>query len=94
MLNETALTDLSSPEILINQIGGCGDRMPRGLMVVCLGSWRQANKNFVVELVDPTLSRALTHQVIFEDVTTDRWKSRPVPRYSIGPTQREIKHYI
>lgn len=94
MLNDTALTDLSTPEILINQIGGCGDRMPRGLMVVCLGSWRQANKEFVVKLVDPTLSRALKHQIIFEDVTIDRWKSRPVPRYSIGPTRREIKHYI
>ena len=83
-----------TPEILINQIGGCGDRMPRGLMVVCLGSWRQANKNFGVKLVDPILGRTLKHQLIFEDVTIDRWKFRPVPRYSIGPTQREIKHYI
>jgi len=94
MLNETALTDLSTPEILINQISGCDDRMPRGLMVVCLGSWKQAKKTFAVELVDSTLGRTLKHQLIFEDVSIDRWKYRPVPRYSIGPTQRDIKHYI
>ena len=93
-LNGTELADLSSPEILISHANGKNDMMPRGLMIICAGISTPATGSFVVQLADPVLGRTLNHRLVLEDANTDRWVSRPIPRYSTGPTQREVDHYI
>ena len=93
-LNGTALASLSSPEILITHANGKNDMMPRGLMIICAGIATPATESFVVQLTDPVLGRTLNHRLVLEDVNTDRWASRPIPRYSTGPTQHEVDHYI
>ncbi len=91
-LNGTALADVGLPEAEITAAGGTGDALPRGYLLVRViegSNTRQA------ELCDPVKERSLTLRIFFEDMARDRWgDARPRPRYSIGPTQREIPHFI
>ena len=90
-LNGRRLSEIGLPASTIESVGGTGDALPRGFLLIrtASGSARSA------ELTDPVLGRTLKHRVVLESVDQDRWGSgRPAPRYSVGPTQREIPHYI
>lgn len=90
-LNGTRLADLDLPATIIERAGGAGDTLPRGYMVLCTkpGDTREA------ELADPVRRRSLSHRVVFEPVEEDRWGAdRPKPRYSVGPTQKDVQHFI
>ena len=90
-LNGTTLTDAGLPIAEIEAVGGSGDTLPRGYFVVRT----VANAARIAELTDPRLGRSLSHRVVLEPMERDRWgDARPKPRYSIGPTQKEIPHYI
>ncbi len=90
-LNGTPLAEFGLPNAAIEAAGGSGDALPRGYMLIVTldGDARQ------VDLTDPKLGRSLTHKVVFEDMHQDRWgDARPRPRYSVGPTQKDVTHYI
>ena len=90
-LNGTDLSDLTLPSAMIEAAGGTSDTLPRGFMLICRG----ASLENRAELADGTLGRNLSHKLILTDVNEDRWGDvRPKPRYSIGPTQKEIPHFI
>lgn len=90
-LNGRSLTVVGLPSQVIEVAGGSGDTLPRGYMLVCQ-SGTSENR---AELRDDTKDRSLAHRLFLSDVNADRWgDSRPKPRYSIGPTQKEIPHFI
>ena len=89
-LNGTPLDAMGPPEQLIQSAGGGSGVLPRGIMVLHPdGTGEHA------ELHDAVLERRLAHRVALEPVGRDRWQQEtPDPRYSIGPTRKEIRHYI
>ena len=90
-LNESSLVELGRPSELISANGGSEEVLPRGFLVICENSVPGDRAT----LSDGRLGRSLDHQVVLEDVTADRWDGRrPNPRYSVGPTKREIPHFI
>jgi hypothetical protein len=90
-LNGTTLSEIGLPEPMIEAAGGSGDALPRGFMLIRTAPGDTAT----AELRDPRLDRVLAHRVVFEDVAEDRWGgARPRPRYSVGPTQKEVPHFI
>ena len=90
-LNGVALDQVGLPVAEIEAAGGTGDALPRGFLLVKT----MAGDTAEAQLVDPVLDRALSHRVTFEPLDADRWGgARPRPRYSVGPTQKEVPHYI
>jgi len=90
-LNGKSLNETGLPSELISMNGGSGDALPRGFLVVC----ENAVPGERATLSDSRLGRSLDHQVVLEDVTADRWDGRrPNSRYSVGPTKREVPHFI
>lgn len=90
-LNGIALSDLELPSDLVAAADGTEDVLPRGFMLV---RTLEAAATEVV-LADPALARELRHKVHLQSIETDRWGvARPKPRYSVGPTQEEVPHYI
>lgn len=90
-LNGASLDKIYLPETAIAAAGGSGDVLPRGFMLIqtAQGATWQAT------LDDPVLRRRLTLHVVAEDLAQHRWgEARPNPRYSVGPTQKEVDHYI
>ena len=47
-----------------------------------------------IRLDDEEMGRKLTYRADFVSVEYDPWEQRPVPRYVVGPTTEEVKHYI
>lgn len=90
-LNGTPLGEIGSPERLISAAGGAGDTLPRGYLLV----QTSAGNCVDADLADPVRGRSLRHRVVPEPMDRDRWGAdRPQPRYSVGPTQREVPHFI
>ncbi|MCR9138533.1 MAG: hypothetical protein NXI27_21205 [Alphaproteobacteria bacterium] len=90
-LNGTKLSDLDLPAAIIEKAGGSGDTLPRGYMLLCTapGDVRDA------VLSDPIRQRSLSHRIVLDPVDHDRWgTARPKPRYSVGPTQKDVQHFI
>ncbi|MDE0697616.1 MAG: hypothetical protein OXH76_17485 [Boseongicola sp.] len=91
MLNGIALSDLEPPSDLVAAAGGAEDALPRGFMLV---RTLEAAATEVI-LADPALGRELRHTVHLQSLEADRWgDARPKPRYSVGPTQKEVPHFI
>jgi hypothetical protein len=90
-LNGTPLAEVGLPEAMIEVAGGGGDVLPRGFMLIQTApatTWEAV-------LDDPVRGRRLAHRVVVDDLAEDRWgDARPRPRYSVGPTQKEVDHYI
>jgi len=90
-LNGQPLSDVGLPDVLVCDAGGTDDALPRGYMVIGLVTGNSVTS----ELADPILARSLSHRVVFEPLDQDRWGAdRPKPRYSVGPTQKDVTHYI
>ena len=90
-LNGTTLSEIGLPATVIGNAGGTGDALPRGFMVVQTAP----EATWEANLQDPVKRRNLDHRVTAENLAQDRWGSnRPRPRYSVGPTQKEVTHYI
>ena len=90
-LNGKSLDEVSLPSELISENGGSGEVLPRGFLVVC----ENAVPGDRATLSDSRLGRSLDHRVVLEDITADRWEGRrPDPRYSVGPTKRDVPHFI
>ncbi|MXY34784.1 MAG: hypothetical protein F4Y60_11995 [Boseongicola sp. SB0664_bin_43] len=90
-LNGIPLSDLELPSDLVAAAGGAGDALPRGFM---LARTLEAAATEVI-LADPALDRELSLTVHFQSLDADRWgDARPRPRYSVGPTQKEVSHFI
>lgn len=90
-LNGTPLRDFGLPADMIEAAGGTGDALPRGFLLVKTAG---ATEDTSV-LSDLVLGRELSHRLHLDSLDGDRWgDARPRPRYSVGPTQKEVPHYI
>ena len=90
-LNDIPLKDVGLPSDLIEAAGGTGDALPRGFLLVRTA--RAVGDSTV--LSDRVLGRELAHRLHLDPLDEDRWgRARPRPRYSVGPTQKEVPHYI
>jgi hypothetical protein len=90
-LNGTPLSEVGLPSQVIEAAGGSSDTLPRGYMLICQSGFSDNR----AELLDNAKNRSLIHRLFLSDVNADRWgESRPKPRYSVGPTQKEIPHFI
>lgn len=90
-LNGVALVEAGLPAAEIEAVGGAGDALPRGFLVVKTIAGNTAE----AKLTDPILDRELCHRAHLEPLDADRWGgARPRPRYSVGPTQKDVPHYI
>ena len=86
----TPLSELIAPAKLISQAGGSGLVLHRGTAAVC-----PASEGTVAEILDPELGRRLSARITVEAADLDRWDGqRPFPRYSTGPTQKDVPHFI
>lgn len=90
-LNSAPLASLTMPSDLIEQVGGTGDTLPRGIQLICTAK----EASTVVEMHDPKRQRRLTHKVMLEPMSQDRWQGhRPRPRYSVGPMMKDVPHFL
>ncbi|MEM9757247.1 MAG: hypothetical protein AAF914_14695 [Pseudomonadota bacterium] len=90
-LNGTALSEVGLPGPLIAAAGETGDTLPRGAMVIQTAQ----GETWTANLADPVLGRAQPFHVVPESVAASHWPGEPPrPRYSVGPTQTEVTHYI
>ena len=90
-LNGTPLRYFGLPADMIEAAGGTGDALPRGFLLVRTAG---ATRDTAV-LSDRVLGRVLSHRLHLDSLDGDRWgDARPRPRYSVGPTQKEVPHYI
>lgn len=90
-LNGQSLDDIGSPLETIRAAGGSDGVLPRGVMAIRSAAVAVGE----ALLADPVLCRSLTHRPMLSDVSDDAWgANRPRPRYSVGPTTKEVQHYI
>ncbi len=69
---------------MVEAVGGEGDALPRGYLVVQTGAAGWASTVGTAE-----------HRVHPHILGDDHWGgARPRPRYSVGPTQKDVTHYI
>jgi len=91
-LNGVPLADLGLPSALFAETASAAGRgLPRGHLLVRTlpGQTRTA------ELADPELRRTLAHAVVIEPLAANRWDGGgPKGRYAIGPTRKEVPHFI
>ena len=89
-LNGVPLDATDSPEEWIESLGGRDGALPRGLMAVrpgAEGSTATLHDAFAESQPDPSGRARAAGQRPLDG-------KRPMPRYSVGPTQREVQHYI
>ena len=90
-LNGAPLAQSGLPSAEIEAAGGTGDALPRGFLLVRT----QPGDTVQAVLADRVMDRTLSHRVSLERLDADRWDGeRPRPRYSVGPTQKDVPHYI
>ncbi len=97
-LREISVNELPRPQDVVGRVSYDAEALPRGTMVFCL-SPKLTQRIMVPESVeirldDEKLERKLTNRVEFVSVEYDPWEQRPLPRYVVGPTTEEVKHYI
>lgn len=92
-LNGASVDSLASPASLIESAGGADGVLPRGVMAVCTGPRGEAAElRFSGTDGSP---KSIACAVELEFPGTDRWGgSAPPPRYSVGPTQRDVPHFV
>ncbi len=90
-LNGAPLKDVGLPSGLIEAAGGDGDALPRGFLLARTAGMTGGT----AVLSDRVLGRELSLGLCLDPIDEDRWgDARPRPRYSVGPTQKEVPHYI
>lgn len=92
ILNGIALAALGPPAALLIAAGeGPGAAAPRGHLFIRT----LPGQAHTATLEDPTLGRRLEHTVVFESLAAQRWAGgSPMSRYSIGPTRKDVPHYL
>ena len=92
-LNGASVDSLASPASLIESAGGADGVLPRGVMAVCTGPRGEAAElRFSGADGSP---KSIACAVELERLGADRWEgSAPPPRYSVGPTQRDVPHFV
>ena len=90
-LNGVALAEVGLPSDLVATAGGTDDALPRGYLLVKTMQGTTAD----AQLADPETGRVLDLKLHVVPLKSDRWgDARPSPRYSVGPTQKEVQHFI
>lgn len=92
-LNGTGVDRMASPARLIERAGGADGVLPRGTMAVCTGP--QGNAAELRFNDADGRVHSISCLVDLELPGADRWEgSAPPPRYSVGPTQKDVPHFI
>ena len=98
IIEEIEFSGFPAPGSLIEQLKPEGTELPRGTMIFATASGieHQINvpKTYQIKIVDTRMDRELTHRVSLFSSAQDDWDPRPIPRYTVGPTTGDIKHYI
>jgi len=90
-LNGAALSTVAPVDTALQAGGGSEADLPRGVMVACTTPEAMTT----AELRDPVWNRSILHRLHAEPIDHDRWGgTTPTPRYSVGPTQKDVQHYI
>ena len=90
-LNNVELEKVGLPSGLVAAAGGSDDALPRGYLLVRTMEGSATDSR----LADPGTGQALELKLHVTPLESDRWGSaRPRPRYSVGPTQKEVQHFI
>ena len=92
-LNGTSVDRLVPPASLVESAGGADGVLSRGVMAVCTGP---QGKTAELQFDDANgRQHSISCAVDLELPGADRWEgSAPPPRYSVGPTQRDVPHFI
>ena len=92
-LNGTSVDRLVPPASLVENAGGADGVLPRGVMAVCAGP---PGETAELQCNDADgRPHSISCAVELEHPGADRWEgSAPPPRYSVGPTQKDVPHFI
>lgn len=97
-LGKISVNELPKPQDVVGRVSYDAEALPRGTMVFCpapqLTQRIMVPDSVEIRLDDEKLERKLTHRADFVSVEYDPWEERPLPRYTVGPTTEEVKHYI
>ena len=92
-LNGASVDSLASPANLIESAGGADGVLPRGVMAVCTGPQGETAELQFNDADGRVHSISCAAELELPGV--DRWGgSAPPPRYSVGPTQRDVPHFV
>jgi len=90
-LNGVPLTDICVPSTLVASIAGPSQTLPRGHLLV----QTKDGLAFDAVLEDHKIGRVLAHKVTVESLGSGRWSTNAYDnRYAVGPTKKEVQHYI
>jgi hypothetical protein len=94
---EIALSQLAQPAEIMSRADGEEFALPRGVIALCAAQRATAivaaPAEITIKLSDRMMARELVHATVFVSVNDDRWKERPLVRYTVGPIG-EVQHYI
>ena len=92
-LNGTSVDRLIPPASLVESAGGADGVLPRGVMAVCAGPQGETAE-LQFNDADGRL-HIISCAVELEHPAADRGGgSAPLPRYSVGATQKDVPHFI
>ncbi|MEM9013498.1 MAG: hypothetical protein AAGB02_00165 [Pseudomonadota bacterium] len=96
---ETTICNLGDPRKIIEEVHGAkSDELPRGVAVLCFSKSCSVDVQGAVRLPvtmkDSALDRSLVFPFDLDSAAADPWPERPLPRYSVGPQEDDVKHYI
>lgn len=98
IIEEIKFSGFPAPGSLIEQLNPEGTELPRGTVIFATASGIEHQINvpetYQINIVDTRMDRELTHRVSLFSSAQDEWDNRPIPRYAVGPTTGDIKHYI
>ncbi len=92
------INKLSEPQKVVSRVSQVAQALPRGTLLFCpapsLTQPGSVPDSVEIRLEDAKLGRRLIQRADFVTVEYDPWEQRPLPRYTVGPTAEEVKHYI
>ena len=93
-----SLGEMPNPEQVVGPLAKDPDVIPRGIVVICPASKLSQTvgvpTSIEIFIEDKNLKRKLIYRPNIVSAESDSWEKRPLPRYEVGPTNEEVKHYI
>lgn len=96
--SDIPLTKYASPEAVMDVLPMPERELPRGVMTFVTATGVTYTENECTQLsltiTDSVSGMRLAHRVTLIPPNQEASEKRPAPRYSVGPTSGDIKHYI
>lgn len=97
-LGKISVNEMPKPAEVVGRVSYDAEALPRGTMVFCPASKLSQTvgvpTSLEMILEDKKLKRKLAYRPNIVTAESDSWEERPLPRYEVGPTKEEVKHYI